>query len=328
MEMANSLVEIALLNSPSLSSRLLKVGYISEDNIVVGVYTDGGVIAGWNVGSSTVVFTHELGIVTPKALDFAASGKKLFGVMDHVFKSNDLNQNIEYLNGIALWDVRTGILLKCITYPCQNNSGKRDGFLGHAVDMDGKLDATFFEGLINISDLSNDTIILNHEINAIDAPYQWQIGSVAFDTHNHRYAVVFQEGRIYVSDIEKPLNYHVIAKGVKGDIVNIFDAQIDPTGRWLVVARGDKTSVLNLDNGKVLLEISTSNPKLAFDRLGEFLFVGSEDNLTIYSLEKASKTSEYAVNGITTIAVSEDNRLVIWGDVQGGIHIWASPLSK
>lgn len=327
-EKVSSLVEMTSLSSPSFSSPLLKVGYLSEDNIVVGVYKNEGTVVGWKADTADIAFNHELGIVSSKALLLIASGENLVGPMDHVFKLNSLNQNIEYLNGIALWDVRTGILIQCIAYPCQKNSGLQHGFLGLAIDLNGERLAFFDESGVGLSSLSGNAPVLDYTINAEDASYSWRIGSVAFDSHNHRLAVIFQEGRVYVSNIENPLNYQIIAKGEKGDIVPITDAQIDPTGRWLLVARGNKTRILNLENGKVLLQIEVSNPVLSFDRTGELLFVGAGNKLAIYSIVKSLKIFEYDAPGITSLAISEDNRLLIWGDQQGKIHVWGKPSSQ
>lgn len=321
-EAVSSLVEMTSVNSSSLNSPLLKVGYISEDNIILGIYSDGGTVAGWEADTATIAFTHKLGIVTSKGLALIESGKNLIGATKHNFKP----QNIEYVNGIALWDVRTGVLIRCITYPCQGTSTSGDGFLGLAVSDNGKWLAIYSESGIGISGVSDDTPSLYYNINDVDFSYPWDIGSVAFDEKHRRYAVVFQEGRVYVSNNETSTNYHTIAKGTKGDGIVVADAQIDPTGRWLVVARGDKTQVRNLDNGKVLFQIGVSNPVLSFNQTGELLFVGSENKLAIYSIDTAEKIAEYDAVGITSLAISEDNRIVIWGDVQGAIHIWAKPL--
>lgn len=196
------------------------------------------------------------------------------------------------------------------------------------VDKDQQWNAAFSERGISILRSSDDFIIWSGEVTPIDASYQWDIGSVAFDPANNRYAIVFQEGRINVSDIDHPLNYDTIAQGTKEDRIPITDTQIDITGRRLVVARGTTTKVLNLNNGKVLLEINVSNPVLAFDQTGELLFVGSVNKLAVYSIETAEKIAEFDTTGITSLAISEDNRLVIWGDTQGQIHIWAKPLSE
>lgn len=327
-ETVSLLSEARLLSSPELDSPLLKVGYIPEDNIVVGVYQEGGTVAGWKVDIEDIAFTHALGIVTSKDLVFVAGATKLVGATEHNFKRDIYNQNIEYINGIALWDVYTGAVIDCITYPCQGNTNPRDGFLGSSVDVNGIWNATYWEGSISLLNLSDKSINLYYDINPEDASYQWQIGSVVFDSVNERYAIIFQEARIYVSDIKRPLDYHEIAGGVEGDVITISDAQIDPTGNWLVVARGSEVRVLDLDNGDVLLQIDITDPILAFDRTGELLFLGANDKLLIYSIANGAKVSEYDASGITSLAVSEDNRLVIWGDVDSRIHVWGKSASQ
>jgi hypothetical protein len=320
---ADSLVETVMLDSSSQSSPLFKVGYISEDNSVVGVY-EGGKLIGWNTDKATVAFVHEIGIVSSKALSFTPSSAYLIGATQHISKPNRYDQDVEYVNGIGVWDVRTGTLIRCITFPCQNTSGSSDGFyLGLAVDSEEKRLAVYSEIGAVFSSLLDDSPRAYVEFNALDSQYHWQAGSVLFDPSGQRYIVVFQEGRIHSYNNERSKTYRVIEDGLEGDGVIITDAQIDPTGRWLVVARGDKTQVLNLDNGEPLLEIVVSNPVLTFDRTGELLFIGSANKMIIYSIEETEKIAEYDAVGITSLFISQDNRLVIWGDMQGVIHVWA-----
>lgn len=74
--------------------------------------------------------------------------------------------------------------------------------------------------------------------------------------------------------------------------------------------------------GQALFQIDASSPALAFDPFGRLLFVGSRNQLQVYDVEKMNVVAEYDVTGITSIAVSEDNRLIIWGDGDGAVHLW------
>jgi WD40 repeat protein len=324
-ELVDSLIETTLLSSLSLNSLLLKVGYLDEGNIVVGIYSEGGTVTGWNANTGSLAFSHELGIVTSKALFLISSGKYLIGATEHNFKFNWSNQQTEYVDGIGLWDVRTGALIKCLTFPCEETPPQQDGFLGLAVDSNGKWLGIFSETGLSLTSVFDDSPSLSIDLGSGASPYVWQIGSIAFDEVNSRYVLVFQEGAIDISTIENPLSYRTLTKGTKGEYEIITEAKIDPTGRLLVVARGNETSVFDLDNGDVLLQIDADNPVLAFDQTGELLFVGARDNLAIYSIGKKSKISDYKTSGITSLAISEDNRLIIWGDTQGKIHIWGKP---
>ena len=327
-ETAASLVEIVMLSALLNSSPLLQVGYISENNVVVGIYDNGGTVKGWNADTATVAFSHELGIVSPKALSLLPSGKIVIGATNHVFKHDIFNKNAEYVSGIAVWDVRQGNLIGCITHPCPGGNAREDGILGLATDADGTWLATFSETGLGLSSIDGNTPSLYYTINPLDASYQWQIGSVVFDERNRRYVVIFQECRIYVSDKEYSTNYHIIEKGTKGNGITVTDSIVDPTGRWLAVGRGDTTQLLNLDDGKVSSQFSVTNPVLAFDQTGEIFFVGSNNQLEIYSLDEVVKVSEYETPGITSLVVSEDNRLIIWGDVYGQVHVWGIPASR
>ena len=248
------------------------------------------------------------------------------GATEHNFAPNVLNENIEYISGIGLWDVTTGALLKCISEPCQEGSEQPYGDLGVVIKDDLSSVAAFSEVVLGITNFSGESSGFILTINPPDAPYIWSIGAVAFDEWNNRYVVIFQEGRIDVSRDMDAFHYRVLAEGEQGDRTPIDDAQIDPTGQWLVIARGDKTRVLNLNSGNTLLQFDVSRPVLSFDQTGKLLFVGSGNKIAIYSIESAEKIVEYDTSGITSLSISEDNRLVIWGDKEGKIHVWAKSL--
>lgn len=322
---SGSLVEVIKLTSTVFNSPLFKVGYIPDDNIIVGVYEKDGAIVGWIPETTEISFSHETGILTSKGLTFISSGKNIVGAKQRTVKPYFLNQEFEYIDGIALWDVRTGKIIKCITYPCQETTTIEDGFSGISVSRDGKWLVTYSESGIGVSGIPDDTPGFYYDLFDEDFSYPWHIGSVAFDEKQQRYAVVFLEGRIYLSDGPLSTDYRVLQNGKKEDYIVVSDSQIDPTGHFLVVARGETTQVINLNNGKVLFEFNVSNPELAFDETGELLFVGSESGLTIYGVKTGEKVAEYDTVGIASLTISEDNRLLIWGDSQGAIHIWAKP---
>jgi hypothetical protein len=323
VDIVGSLSAVSSFSSTLLSGPIVKAAYISKSNTVVGIYDNGAEIAGWEADSSTLAFTYKLNIVTSKALYLTQSGEKLIGATGHNFRPDVRNQSVEYVSGIGVWDVPTGALLKCITEPCQESSEQPSGFLGVVIKDDLSSWATFSEVVLGITHLSGESSGFTMAINPPDAPYNWNIGAVAFDEWNSRFVVIFQEGRIHVSDEVSSMRYRVLAEGEQGDLISIDDAQIDPRGYWLVVARGNKIQILNLDNGTVSLEIEVPNPVLAFDRTGNMLFVGSANKLTVYTVETGEKIAEYDAAGITSLAISEDNRLLIWGDAPGQIHIWA-----
>jgi hypothetical protein len=326
VDIVSSLAEVSSFNSGQLSGPIIKAGYISKSNTVVGIYDNGATVAGWKADASTLAFTHKLNIVTSKGLYLTQSGQKLMGATKHNFKPNALDQNVEYIDGVGLWDVSTGAFLKCIVYPCQESSIPPDGFLGVVIKDDLSSVATFGGYVLGLTNFSGESSGFELEINPPDAPYFWNIGAVAFDEWNNRYVIIFQEGRIDVSRDMDAFHYRVLAEGEQGDRTPIDDAQIDPTGQWLVIARGDKTRVLNLNSGNTLLQFDVSRPVLSFDQTGKLLFVGSGNKIAIYSIESAEKIVEYDTSGITSLSISEDNRLVIWGDKEGKIHVWAKSL--
>jgi WD40 repeat protein len=323
---ALALSEIVTLKSPDSLGHVSKIGFLASDNIFVAVYAEQGVVMGRYANTSDIAFKHSLGIVSDKGLAFVASDKYLVGATERIFKPDISKRAVEYVNGIALWDVRTGELQKCISYPCQGNKSGRDGYLGITVAPDGMWEAVYSEGVISLDGLLVDSEGPIHTINPQDASYHWDIGNVAFDSKHRRYAVVFQEGRIYLSGKEFSVDYHVLADGVEGHRLPVADAQFDPTGQRLVVVRGNYTNVWDIDTSQTLFDINTSSPTIAFDKDGKLLFIGDNDKLTIYDLEAKNQLAEYEVPGITSLSISEDNRLVIIGDDLGQIRVWGKTL--
>ncbi|MGD0752476.1 MAG: hypothetical protein ABSA23_13855, partial [Anaerolineales bacterium] len=64
---------------------------------------------------------------------------------------------------------------------------------------------------------------------------------------------------------------------------------------------------------------------LAFDRSEQLLFVGTNDAISVIDLAEKSTLTTISTAGLTTFTISSDNRLLIWGDSKGAIHIWGIP---
>jgi WD40 repeat protein len=136
-----------------------------------------------------------------------------------------------------------------------------------------------------------------------------------------------QEGGIWLSTDNSIFPYRTIVKGKEGDIQEVVAAQFDPTGYWLAFIRGDRVSVWQADKEKLYLEEDMINAvNLRFDRTGQRLIVAASDKIVIWDLEGKNKIVEYDAPGISALSISDDNRLLIWGDTQGRAHIWGAPL--
>jgi WD40 repeat protein len=323
---AGSLTEIVALEVEEHSTRVIAVQYLSDTNRVLAVYEGDGSVIGWDVDTKTTVFEYDLHIASAKALLYIKSRNWLIGATEHLFKSNRLHRSIEYVNGLAIWDVNTGELISCVTYPCQQNSSGRDGYLGAAVDANGRWLYIFTEVTYELADLSNDKEGPSIGVNDLDAPYQWNIGAIAAGGRHDRYAIVFQEGRIGISAIDDIRPYHILAEGKEGELGEIKAAKFDPSGRWLAIVRDNYLSVWQVEDEQAYFEDEVKDfVELIFDQTGQLLIVASENKISTWSLDTKTRLAEYQATGITALSLSDDDRLLIWGDQNGQVHLWGIP---
>ncbi len=79
---------------------------------------------------------------------------------------------------------------------------------------------------------------------------------------------------------------------------------------------------------RIGLDISLNGGELlAFDRTGEILVVAAGEKLIFFDLKRNKQVAEYALETeVTSLYFSRDNRLLIWGDADGNVHLWGVPL--
>lgn len=322
----HKLTEIQNFVSSEHGGRILGVNYTLDADQVLAVYED-GYLVGWDIETSEVVLEHSLGIVSSKALSFSASGTLLMGATEHMFKPDISNKMIEYVNGLALWQVENGKLFRCITYPCDGGVNRKDGYLGASIDQKGRWNIVFSEPGISTLDLSGKDPGRISAVNSWDADYQWNVGAIAIDSIHERYALVFQEGRIGLDSFNpSTLVYRTIAEGNQNNLHEIVAAEFDPTGQWLAVIRDDHLSVWQVDKitGALYFERGIPNAvTLQFGQFGKLLIVADDEKILIWDMEGKKVAADFQTPSITSLAISEDNKLLLWGDAQGKVHLWA-----
>lgn len=113
-------------------------------------------------------------------------------------------------------------------------------------------------------------------------------------------------------------------KGEQYDLQTVVSAEFDPAGQFLAFIRGNRLSIWQLNRGaKLHLEANVPDPvTLHFDQTGQLLFIGASEKITIWDMESKTIIAEYDVLGLTSFTISEDNRLLSWGDDTGVVHLW------
>ena len=330
--MPAQLAEILTLDPTWSSGPVWAVQYLMKTNHVFGVYGEDGRVVRWSLDSENIVVTHELGIAGPKALQFSGDGSILIGPTRRISRVNEYtNRLTDYMTGIAAWDMETGKLLLCLSFPCDGSTPEfAGGDINALIDVQGKQVFIYDETSIRITDLSGNSPSQVILINSPDMDYWWNIGNIAYDHVNQRYAIIYQEGLLEIDHLTPnkigPFGFSTgLTEGTEGEFADIPAAMFDPSGNWLAYIRADQLIIWRFDQNSrqpfFEAEIHDAH-SLLFDQTGKLLIVALKDKIRILDVVEKNVVAEYSTPGITSFSISGDNRLLIWGDEHGAIHIW------
>jgi hypothetical protein len=251
---------------------------------------------------------------------------------------NDHGKPQEYFHWIGLWNILSGSLDQCYTWPCTGELTDPDqiayAYIGAVID--DKTEVTYSEGsyLTTISSPENGGGVAL--VNSPDADYWWHIGKMAANSDQNRLAVVFQEGGITLYKISEPDSWwplawiDVLEKGEENQLQTVYEAIFDLGGKWLAIVRGQDLIIWQVSGWKreVFREQVGNLHGMKFNPSGELLFIGRDNEINVISLQKRRMIFEMQASGITTLDISDDNRLLFWGDEHGTVHAWGIPVSK
>src|SRR6266487_6625706 len=310
---------ISLIKYNFLSNRLISVNEQNKKIVVLSIDT-----------KQTSI--HSISNVPDfRIVGIDAEGDKLFGAMWSKNPSSG-EGSPEYLQWVAAWDPRTGIQTDCIMAPCIEPDSYESTQLGASIDYDGKTIVVFGEDAYILRTLSNASSNIV-SVNNPDADYWWHIGKIAIDSPGNRVAVVYQEGSITLEPIEThgslPLvRITELQKGIENELKPIHFALFDRSGEWLAIVRGDQLSVWNTGNWikRIIYQEKVGTIHgLSFNPSGTLLFLATDNKVRVIESTKRKLVSEFNTPNITSLDISEDNRLLFWGDESGSVHVWGIP---
>jgi len=158
---------------------------------------------------------------------------------------------------------------------------------------------------------------------------------LAIDPMGDYLAVADESGNILVGDIssfksperegffEYATRYRLF--GYSGKDIRTVDLEFDPTHSWLGWLTDERLVVWSLKNYVFPLEFKTNlqdGNVICFDRTGKILAIGTKNGLKIFDVKTEKEIANYSVGEVSTLYFSRDNRLLIWGDVNGNTHLW------
>jgi len=130
-----------------------------------------------------------------------------------------------------------------------------------------------------------------------------------------------QTGRVY----NKEYPYIYLARYKMPGGGGVKNMTFDPTRTWLSVLADEEMVVWDLRRwvsaSQLNMPIGDGNIT-AFDRAGKILALGTKRGITLYDVEQAEQIAEFDVGEVTALYFTRDNRLLVWGDTQGNVHLW------
>ncbi|MBV6395159.1 MAG: hypothetical protein HFACDABA_00730 [Anaerolineales bacterium] len=165
------------------------------------------------------------------------------------------------------------------------------------------------------------------------------ITRISLDPQGDYLAVADNGGQVQIGNVARLKSLHL-----EDDMFNLFypnaiyrlpdlprkntltvDLKFDPSHTWLGWLTDESLVVWNLQNYvhplQLKVELKGSNV-MSFDRTGTILAIGTNNGIQFFDLAARKQISEYAVGEVTALYFSRDNRLLIWGDSQGIVHLW------
>ena len=244
---------------------------------------------------------------------------------------NEQGKPRQYYHWVALWNILSGSIDECFSGSCTEKRTDPDKI--ENADIGAVMDA---ETVVAYDEYSYRTAILSPEggggvalVNSPDSDYWWHIGKIAVNSDQNRLATVFQEGKIELYKISEnnilPFAWVAFLEhGKKNQLQPIQDAAFDPSGNWLAIVRGQDLINWRVKGWKreVFREQIGNVHGIRFNPLGELLFIIRDDAIIVIGIKEKKAVFEMQTPGITSLEISNDNRLLFWGDENGTVHVW------
>ena len=248
---------------------------------------------------------------------------------------NEQGELREYFNWIAIWNIASGSLDECFSGSCVGRLTDPDKI--ENADIGAVMDA---ETAVMYDEYSYRYALLSSKdgggislVNSPDAEYWWHIGRIALNTRHNKLAVAYAEGRIEIeklfgSEIWPLKGVEILAQGDENHLQSVQNAVIDPSDNWLAIVRGKQLSIWKISGW---IKNQTFHDQIdvvrgiSFNPPGDLLFIAINDHIRIIGLKENEVVLEIQTPGIASLSISDDNRLIFWGDENGTAHVWAIP---
>jgi len=326
------LLELGILVPDTSSGGIETILLAPGTNTLFVIYRD-GYVREWDLETNKEVSGFDVGFVAYQATSFSSDGRRLITPSAIVTQAVESDYEVfPAVEAIYLWDTQTGQQIDCFGFTCDPTfEPYRSMTRGAVLSPDGRWLVEYAESGLSFDDLRDQLPTTITSLENPDKPSYRHISRFAFDPSGSYYAVAYEEGEIALYDFNDAVldgdNWTLVRTlgQSDGESLPVRSLIIDDTRSWLASLRGKSINIWKLQTGSrkpFTYEVVSTSAALAFDRRGQFLFIGADSKLVVLNLSSKSLLAQYEANEISAIAISPDNRLVIWGDMSGTIHIW------
>lgn len=308
-----------------------------------------GILRSWNVQNNTVVSRLNIGVASSYGINFSSDG--------HWLVAPGITSNNE-LSGYQVFNTEDGTLTVCRASPnCppMNNVNMRDfqilspngklilEYAGSRGEVYPILDWRTTSELDSLGFGSSDCLFRNGFDDFHDS---LKFRSLAISTSQKYVAYVVENGIACVRDMgeftgidmstgtEIPFvsgfqpPFRKLRFDLSDNNVEVNTLAFDPTDRWLAVLTSKTLAVWNLSDflfPNTINYLVSTGTTLSFDRRGDLLALGTTNGIIVFSLADGKQIAEFKTTQVTNIYFTRDNRMLVWGDINGGVHLWGVP---
>jgi WD40 repeat protein len=319
------LIEIQRLFDNSEDGAVSGIYIDIPNNFVKVVYSNSGKLKSYDLSTSKLVSSIDLGIKQGTSVEFNISGSQLLGATRSTIAENNLGVDV-YVGGIALWDTSTGVVLKCYDPPCSDDNGTLASFAGFALNPNGDSIIIFSDYVFSINSGLDIPYTEIETVNSPDSGTLNTIGKMSYDHLGRRFAIAYENGEIEIGGFPR-----VYLQNEYNDRSKVDDLVFSNNGKLLATISNNIIIIWNvgLFQGNISFTVSIPGAKLiAFDALSKLLFISTDEQTIAIELESQNILSYIDTPGITSLVVSQDNKILVWGDKDGSVYVLASPINK
>jgi len=345
-ENSSMLQEVGVFGHSIGSVPIAITGVENSDNLLV-IYKDGR-FDRWSISSGSILATRSVFVVTAEGnttglnpvsqisrnISFSNDGSL-------VITPNEVSQN--GMIGFNIWNTNTLTQLICFGKETYCSDVESDsvytGLLLHPTkDLYFNAFSGSVSGWTGFTSLDGSGKYFNIRSGDFEST---TITRLAMDPLGDYLAISDNSGNVRISDIsiyenDAPdtqvlgfpgdANYRLSNPDEKN--INTIDLKFDETHSWLGWLNDENLTIWSLKNYVFPLHFTTKlqdGNSICFDRSGRILAVATKVGIRIFDIENKSVIKEYPVGEVTSLYFSRDNRILIWGDAEGNIHLWGVP---